>query len=105
MAHIADIVIEVYAIESALARTDKIASTHSSMGNIAVDSVSVYASDAADRIAHSAKQVAAALGSRGRRGVLDGAMAPFIAHQAIDTVAARRRIADAVVHAGRHPFE
>jgi 2-C-methyl-D-erythritol 4-phosphate cytidylyltransferase len=104
MAHIADIVIEVYAIESALARTDKIAALHSSEANIAIDSVMVYASDAADRITHSAKQVAAALHSRGRRDVLDDAMRPFTTHTAIDTVAARRRIADAVINAGRHPF-
>jgi alkylation response protein AidB-like acyl-CoA dehydrogenase len=104
MAHIADIVIEVYAIESALARTDKIAALHSSEANIAIDSVMVYTSDAADRITHSAKQVAAALHSRGRRDVLDDAMRPFTTHTAIDTVAARRRIADAVINAGRHPF-
>jgi hypothetical protein len=95
----------VYAIESALARTDKIASSHSSLASIAIDSVSVYASDAADRIHHSAKQVAAALGSRGRHGALDDLLRPFVEHTAIDTVAARRRIADAVVDAGKHPFE
>jgi alkylation response protein AidB-like acyl-CoA dehydrogenase len=105
MAHIADIVIEVYAIESALARTDKIAASHSSLGSIAIDSASVYASDAADRILHSAKQVAAALGSHGRRGALDSLLRPFVEHAAVDTVAARRRIADAVIDAGKHPFE
>jgi len=105
LAHIADIVIEIYAIESALARTDKIAASHSSEGAIAIDHATIYASDGADRIAHSAKQVAAALRSRGRHGVLDEAIRPFLAQTAIDTVAARRRIAEAVVDAGRHPFE
>ncbi len=105
MAHIADIVMEVYAVESALARTDKIALSHSSLGNIAVDSVSVYTSDAVDRIYHAAKQIAAALGSRGRRGVLDEVLRPFATHTAVDSVAARRRIANAVIHAGKHPFD
>jgi butyryl-CoA dehydrogenase len=104
MAHIADIVIEAYAVESALARTDKIAATHSSRASEAADCAMVYTSDAADRLAHSAKQVAARLASVGRRGALDEAMRPFPAHGAIDTVAARRRIAEAVLDAGRHQF-
>jgi hypothetical protein len=66
--------------------------------------VRVFTSDAADRMAHAAKQVVRALAPRGRGNKLADALAPVAAHPGVDTVAARRRIADAVVAAGRHPF-
>jgi hypothetical protein len=50
---------------------------------------------------HAAKQVAHALGSRGAT-VRERAAA--VAHPGLDTVAARRRIADAVLAAGEHPL-
>jgi hypothetical protein len=66
--------------------------------------VRVYASEAADRIASAAKQVAAALAARSGDASLPARMLPLTSHAAIDTIAARRRIAQAVIEAGRHPF-
>jgi alkylation response protein AidB-like acyl-CoA dehydrogenase len=105
LGHIADVIIEVYAIESALARTEKItAARGADAAQVAIDSARVYAADAADRITHSAKQIAAALGARGRGGSLTDVMRPMAEFAGLDTIAARRRIADAVVTAGKHPF-
>jgi alkylation response protein AidB-like acyl-CoA dehydrogenase len=104
LAHVANIVIDVYAIESGLARTEKILMRGSDVGPVAVDCVRVFASDAADRMAATARQVVHALAGRGRGGSLADLAAAVAAHPGLDTVGARRRIATAVLAAGRHPF-
>jgi alkylation response protein AidB-like acyl-CoA dehydrogenase len=102
LSHIADVIIDGYAIESALARTEKLAAARSDGAGIAADITSVFVGDAADRIVHSAKQVASALGDAG--AATREQIAPIAAFPGVDTVAARRRIAEAVFQAGQHPF-
>jgi alkylation response protein AidB-like acyl-CoA dehydrogenase len=103
-AQIADIIIEVYAIESGLARADRMASRGDSRASLAADAAHVYESDAADRIAAAAKQVVAALTARGGDPSLASNTAQLSAYTPVDPIAARRRIADAVIAAGKHPF-
>jgi alkylation response protein AidB-like acyl-CoA dehydrogenase len=103
-AQIADIIIEVYAIESGMARADRMASRGDSRASLAADAAHVYESDAADRIAAAAKQVVAALTARGADASLASNAAQLSAYTPVDTIAARRRIADAVIAAGKHPF-
>jgi alkylation response protein AidB-like acyl-CoA dehydrogenase len=105
LAHVADMVIEVYAVESALARTEKLSTIRPDQAELARDMTAVYASDAADRLAHSGKQVVAALSTHGAEapGLADAVRA--IGEQpAVDTVAARRRIAGAIIAAGRYVY-
>jgi alkylation response protein AidB-like acyl-CoA dehydrogenase len=102
LSHIADVIIDGYAIESALARTEKLAAARSDGAGLAADMTSVFVGDAADRIVHSAKQVASALGDAG--AATREQIAPIAAFPGIDTVAARRRIAEAIFQAGQHPF-
>src|SRR5262245_33300648 len=103
LADIADVVIEVYAMESALTRTEKLrASRASESAAVATDITQVWVADAADRIAHSARQVVRALAARSRGASLTDLLAPFISFAGTDGVAARRRISDAVVAAGKH---
>jgi hypothetical protein len=102
LSHISDVIIEGYAIESALARTEKLAAARSDLAALAADMTSVFVGDSADRIVHSAKQVANALGDAGAPA--RERIAPIAAHPGVDTVAARRRIADAVLAAGGHPL-
>ena len=104
LAHVSNIVIDVYAIESGLARTEKLAARGGELAPVAIDSVRVFASDAADRMAHAARQVARALAGAGRNSSTAELVGAVAAHPGVDTVAARRRIADAVIRAGRHPF-
>ena len=135
LADIADVVIEVYAIESTLTRTEKL---HAARGPdtaaAALDITRVFVSDAADRMVHLARQVIRALNGhaaeqdevrlkpdatydevrlepdatddfrRGRAASLADLVAPIASFDGVDGVAARRRISDAVVEAGRHPF-
>ena len=104
LAHVSNIVIDIYAIESGLARTEKIAARGAELAPVAADAVRVFASDAADRMAHAAKQVARALTGAGRNSSTADLISAVAGHPGVDTVAARRRIADAVIRAGRHPF-
>jgi hypothetical protein len=71
---------------------------------LAADSVRVYTSDASDRIAAASRQVVAALMAQGVGGDLAPAIARLTQHDHVDTIAARRRIAAAVLAAGKHPF-
>jgi len=102
LAHIADVIIDGYAIESALARAEKLVAEHDARAAVAADMTSVFIGDAADRIVHAAKQVASALGDHG--AATRERLAPIAAYPGIDTVAARRRIADAVLQGGQHPL-
>jgi len=85
LGHLANAAIEVYAMESAMLRTAKMRNPSPA----ATDMTNVYASDATDRIWHSARQVLAFLGG-------EAAWAEELAQLALrtpfDTIAARRRI-------------
>ncbi len=105
LGHAADIVIEVYAIESAIARSEKLLRRDQERGKVALDVTRVYTSDAADRMAHAGKQVAAALAARtATPPELTDAVGDVAGNPGCDTIAARRRIADAVIQAGRYLF-
>ena len=103
-AQIADVIIEVFAIESGLARAEKMAGRAHSRAGLAADVVRVYVSEAADRIASAARQVVAALSARSGDSSLAARVEPLTRHAALDTIAVRRRIAHAVIEAGKHPF-
>jgi alkylation response protein AidB-like acyl-CoA dehydrogenase len=103
LGHVADIIAETYALESALLRTEKIyAARGRSASAVPLDIARVYASDAADRMEHSARQVVAALADGDDSTELLEGVRRLTRHTPPNTVAARRRIADAVVRAGRY---
>jgi alkylation response protein AidB-like acyl-CoA dehydrogenase len=100
LALVADIVCEAYAIESALLRTEKLIASRGLKENTApLDMTRVYASDAADRVAINARNLAAALNQPKQ---LSAAFERLIIERPINTIAARRRIADAITEAGRY---
>ncbi|HEX7317318.1 MAG TPA: acyl-CoA dehydrogenase family protein [Pyrinomonadaceae bacterium] len=103
LGHVADITAEVYALESALLRTEKLfAARGEAAAAVQLDIARVYASDAADRMEHSAKQIVAALSDGGDSAQLLEGVRRLTRHAPPNTVAARRRIADAVIRAGRY---
>ncbi len=103
MAHVANVFIEQYAVDSAVARAEKLAASGAGSAALAADLAGIYASDAADRVAHAGKQVVAAL-----RGVgfdapaLAEAVQKIAARPSADTVTARRRVAAHVNSTGRY---
>ncbi len=116
LAHAADIVIECYAIESALGRAEKmtgrgserlpaVARSEKAGAAIAVDIVRVYTSDAVDRVAHAGKQIVNALAGQAETiEPLRAALARVREHPGTDTVSARRRIGDAAIARTQYPF-
>jgi alkylation response protein AidB-like acyl-CoA dehydrogenase len=104
LAQIADIVIETYASESAIARAEKIAARGDRCSGVATDIARVYTNDAADKVLAAAKQVVAALAAHGADPALAEGVRRLAAYSGIDAIAARRRIADAVIEAGKYPL-
>jgi alkylation response protein AidB-like acyl-CoA dehydrogenase len=103
LAHIADIIIEAYALESAILRTEKLIDTKGSKESATpVDITRTYCSDAADRMQHSARQVIAALAKSEELGPLLDGVQRLTRHRPHDNVAARRRISDSIIRAGRY---
>jgi alkylation response protein AidB-like acyl-CoA dehydrogenase len=105
LGHIADAAMETYALESALVRATKLVAAKGE-GNCSapIDIARIYASDAADRLRHSGKQIIAALSALGDTGILPEIVPQIASYPALNTVAARRRISDVLVKAGRYPF-
>ncbi len=104
LAQIADVVIEAYATESAIARAEKMASSGDARAAIAADIAAVYTNDASDRVAAASRQVVAALQTRTGDGTLAAGVQKLVAYAGIDAIPARRRIADAVIDAGKYPL-
>ena len=104
LAQIADVIIEAYAVESAIARAEKMASSGDSRAGLAADIMAVYTNDASDRVAAASRQVIAALNGRAADSALATGAQKLAAYAGIDAIAARRRIADAVIAAGRYPL-
>jgi alkylation response protein AidB-like acyl-CoA dehydrogenase len=106
LAHAADVIIECYAIESALGRAEKMTARGSARAAIALDVARVYTTDALDRVAHAGKQIVNALAGQGAPiDQLTAAVARVREHPGVDTVSARRRIGDAAIARTRYPFE
>jgi alkylation response protein AidB-like acyl-CoA dehydrogenase len=103
LGHIADITIEIYALESALLRTLKLLSARPEPDCATpVDITRLYASDAADRMEHSAKQIIAALEPLEEIDAPLDSVRRLTRHTTFNTVAARRRIAHSIIKAGRY---
>ena len=100
---IADMIIELYAVESGVLRTEKLLLNRDEDScAVPIDITRVYAGDAFDRIQHAAKQAANALPSDREQGALISDIRSLSNQAPFDAVAARRRIADAVIRAGRY---
>jgi alkylation response protein AidB-like acyl-CoA dehydrogenase len=97
---VADIGAEAYAIESALLRTEKlVASKGEEACATAIDIARAYTNDAADRVALSARNLAAALDKPEKLAAAFELLAP---QRPINAIAARRNIAEAMIEAGRY---
>jgi alkylation response protein AidB-like acyl-CoA dehydrogenase len=106
VAALANVVMEIYAMESCLRRVQKAAKGGvSESGSVMADAMRVFVSDAADRAEREARTaLAATVEGDGLRTQL-AVLRRFTKRDAIDTVGLRRRIAAAVLAGDRYPFE
>jgi alkylation response protein AidB-like acyl-CoA dehydrogenase len=100
LGHFADVAMETYALETVVLRARK----RGQPDGLMADAARCFARDAMDRIETSARRLLAAAGEgEGLRTAL-GAVARFAAREPANTIALRRRVADAAIEAGGYPF-
>jgi len=105
LAAISDIVIEVFAMESALLRAMKTAEkSGDEKAQIQKAMVKVYVNDAYDRIESFAKQAFAAIAQGDTLRTQLSALKKLSRFTPVNTIGLRREIADAVIKVGRYPF-
>jgi len=102
--HLADIAIDVYGAESALLRALAAAERQDRRATLHVDAAQVFVNDAALRIEASARQALAAITEGDTLRTMLAALRRVLKVTPVNTVAARRRIADDTVSRGGYPF-
>jgi hypothetical protein len=106
VAALADVVIDIYAMESALVRAQK--SERASPGGTAEAmraAASALLEDGAGRIETSARAVLNASAEGDMLRTQLAILRRFLKREPVDAIALRRAVADAVQSAGRYPFE
>jgi alkylation response protein AidB-like acyl-CoA dehydrogenase len=102
--HLADITMDVYAAESATLRAAAASQRQDRGAALHVDAARVFVSDAALRIDASARQALAAMSDGDTLRTMLAALRRLLKVTPINTVAARRRLADETVARGGYIF-
>jgi len=103
---LANIVMEVYAMESTLLRAQKAAASKGEAAtSVMIDAACVFIADAAERVDHEAKRAIAAVHEGDMLTTQMAVLKRFGKRPAVDTIALRRRVAAAVQSQDRYPFE
>jgi len=105
MAALANCAMEIYAMESALRRAQKAASRGNSAAAAMADAARAFIYDAGDRLEKEARTALAATLEGDMLQTQLAVLRRFAKHEAVDTIAIRRRVADAVLAQDRYPFE
>ena len=102
---VADIIMDTYAMESAILRTQKMAASQSE-DTLAryVDMTRVFCNDAVERIETQAKNTLAAMAEGDELRTLLAALRRFTKMTPMNTVAARQRIANAMIEANKYVY-
>ena len=103
---LANMVMEIYAMESCLLRAQKAAASKGEAASSAmIDAARVFIADAAERVDHEAKRAIATVHEGDMLMTQMAVLKRFGKRPAVDTIALRRRIAAAVQAQDRYPFE
>lgn len=103
---LANIVMEIYAMESTLLRAQKAAATKGeAAAAVMIDATRVFISDAGERVDHEAKRAIAAVHEGDMLTTQMAVLKRFGKRPAVDTIGIRRRVAAAVQSQDRYPFE
>ncbi len=102
---VADIIIDTYAMESAILRTQKLGAAQSEKAAAPyLDMTRVFCNDAVERIEAHAKNTLAAMAEGDELRTLLAALRRFTKMTPMNTVAARQRIANAMIEANRYVY-
>ncbi len=102
--HLADMIIDTYAAESALLRASAAAAANRAGATLQADATRVFVNDAAMRIESSAKQALAAMIDGDTLRAMVAALKRLFRQMPINTAALRRTLADEAVSRGAYPF-
>ncbi|MGC2331265.1 MAG: acyl-CoA dehydrogenase family protein [Candidatus Acidiferrales bacterium] len=105
VAALANIVMDVYAIESSLRRAQKSAAAAGQSSALMGEATSAFTYDAMDRIEKEARTALAAIVDGDTLTTQLAALRRLAKHAPIDAIAIRRRVADAVLAQDRYPFD
>jgi alkylation response protein AidB-like acyl-CoA dehydrogenase len=106
VAALANIVMEVYAMESCLLRAQKATETRGEAANRAmIAAAQVFITEAMERAEHDAKRALAAVYEGDMLTTQLAVLKRFGKRAAVDTIALRRQVAAAVQSQDRYPFE
>jgi hypothetical protein len=101
----ADILIDVFAAESSLLRAAAASASRGAESELQEEAVRVFVSDAAARVETCAKQALAAMAEGDMLRTHLAALRRLLKVTPINTVTARRKIADRTVERGGYPFQ
>ncbi len=105
VAALANIVMDVYAMESSLRRAQKSGAMRAQAAGGDGRRGRAFIYDAMDRIEKEARTALAAVAEGDALTTQLAVLRRFAKHAPIDTIAIRRRVADAVLAQDRYPFE
>ena len=106
VAGLANIVMEIYAMESVLLRAQKFgASKGEAASSVMIDGARVFIADASERVDHEAKRAIAAVHEGDMLMTQMAVLKRFGKRPAVNTIALRRRVAASVQAQDRYPFE
>jgi alkylation response protein AidB-like acyl-CoA dehydrogenase len=102
---IADIIIDTYAMESAILRAQKLAASKGEESAARyLDMTRVFCNDAVERVEANAKNMLAAMSEGDELRTLLAALRRFTKWTPVNTIAARQRIADQMIQANKYVY-
>jgi alkylation response protein AidB-like acyl-CoA dehydrogenase len=105
VASLANIAMDIYAMESSLRRAQKALTKRGESASVMGDAARAFVYDAMDRIEKDARTALAASADGDTLITQLAVLRRFAKHAPIDTIAIRRRVADAVLAQDRYPFD
>ncbi|HJQ68130.1 MAG TPA: acyl-CoA dehydrogenase family protein [Blastocatellia bacterium] len=103
LAAASDIIMDLLAMESAILRTEKLVGLRGEEScAIQIDATRVFANDAIGRIEQHAKEALAAMAEGDELRTMLAMLRRYMRFTPVNTIAARRRIADSIIEAGRY---
>ncbi len=105
VAALANIAMDIYAMESSLRRAQKSAAVRGEASSVMSDAARAFIYDAMDRIEKEARTALAATADGDTLVTQLAVLRRFAKHAPLDTIAIRRRVAEAVLAQDKYPFE
>ncbi len=105
VAALANIVMDVYAMESTLRRAQKASAARGEAASVMCDAARSFIYDAMDRVEKDARTALTATAEGDTLITQLAVLRRFSKHAPLDTIAIRRRVAEAVLAQDRYPFE